>query len=165
MLLHQSPHPARFVVPARGADDHILAGFYTGLNVGQDTVGECEINHGIDRSEILCGYRGSVRVFLRAGDANVMLARSRHFRHQGTGFSASENKNIHELLDKCNHNGRVWRRQSRKIPEMPCLRTAVTVNTGLLPQNLAPTENSTAPAFPADNTRSSGMHPIRAPKS
>ena len=48
VVLDQVADVVDFFVPAGGADDHILAGFHAGFDVGEDAVGGSEVDDGVD---------------------------------------------------------------------------------------------------------------------
>ena len=74
VVVDQVADVVEIFVPARGADDHVLAGFHAGFDVGEDAGGGGEIDDGVDVVELFWSEGGAGCVFFGAGDLDVMLA-------------------------------------------------------------------------------------------
>jgi len=90
VLRDQSADAIDLVVPAGGADDHVLAGFDAGFDVIEDDVRRAEVDDGVDVVEFFGGERCAGGVFFGAGDADVMLAVGGDFGDEGSGFAATQ---------------------------------------------------------------------------
>jgi len=99
MLLNQGADSVEFFVPAGSAHDHVLACADAGFNIGEHAVGGGEIDDGGDVRQAFRGQRGTIRIFLRSDDVDVMSALGGDFRHQRSGFASTEQEKIHTVHD------------------------------------------------------------------
>src|SRR5215469_14671702 len=72
VLFDQRPNMIDILVPARGADDHVLASFHAGFDVGENAVRRGEVDHAIDLSQRLRPQGGTLDVLAGAYRACVM---------------------------------------------------------------------------------------------
>jgi hypothetical protein len=76
-------------VPARGADDDILAGFYAGLDIGQHAMRRSKVDDDLNVVKLL-GCKGSTSSVLRgAGDFDLVLPLAGHFGYQRSRLAAA----------------------------------------------------------------------------
>ena len=66
VLLDQCADAIHVVVPAGGADDHVLARFHAGFDVGEDRVRSREVDDGVNGFEGFWGQRGAGWILFRA---------------------------------------------------------------------------------------------------
>ncbi len=78
-----------FFVPAGGADDHVLAGFDAGFDVGEDAVGSGEVDDGVDVVEFFGVSAAQAAFSLAPAMRDVMFALGGDFRYQRSGFAAA----------------------------------------------------------------------------
>lgn len=89
VLLDQGADAIDVIVPACGADDHVLSGVDAGFDVGNDRVRRGEVDDGIDVVELFFCERGAGEILFGAGDLDSMLALGGDFRDERSGFASA----------------------------------------------------------------------------